>query len=93
MSFAVLLTVCGLVIVGMTVLSLRNEPPFWAVLLICLAAYPLAAPLLRLPLLSGAGHTSVVEWGVRLALISTGTAALSLVRGRRRKQEPVPGHA
>ncbi|MEE1941697.1 hypothetical protein V1L54_20185 [Streptomyces sp. TRM 70361] len=91
MTSIAVLAALGTVFLGLTVLTVRNEPPFWAVLLVCLATYPLGTLLLRLPVLADAEYGTAVEWGVRLALISVGTALLGPVLGRRRRRAATDG--
>ncbi|USQ85144.1 hypothetical protein NFX46_15920 [Streptomyces phaeoluteigriseus] len=75
------------VILVASTLSVRREPPFWTVLLVCVAAYPIGSALLRLPALADAGLGTVGEWTVRLAVVSVGTALLGLALGRLRRRE------
>ncbi|MGX1274157.1 hypothetical protein [Streptomyces phaeoluteigriseus] len=92
MSTPLVIALGVVVILVASTLSVRREPPFWMVLLVCLPAYPIGSALLRLPALAEAGRGAVGEWTVRLAVISVGTAlpGLALGRLRRREREGAP---
>ncbi|MFG3262935.1 MULTISPECIES: hypothetical protein [Streptomyces] len=95
MSTPLVIALGVVVILVASTLSVRREPPFWMVLLVCLAAYPISSALLRLPALADAGQGTVGEWTVRLAVISVGTTLLGLALGRlrRRAQDRAPERA
>ncbi|PJE96931.1 hypothetical protein CUT44_15355 [Streptomyces carminius] len=86
MASVAVLAVLGTVFLALNVLAFRNEPPFWAMLLVCLATYPLGTLLLRLPVFADAEYGTAVDWGVRLVLVSAGIALLSLALGGRRRR-------
>ncbi|MFD5266426.1 hypothetical protein [Streptomyces sp. NPDC058335] len=87
MSTPLVIALGAVVILVTSTLSVRREPPFWMVLLVCLAAHPIGGALLRLPVLADAGLGTVGEWTVRLAVISVGTALLGLALDRLRRRE------
>jgi hypothetical protein len=82
MNSTVLIALCLVVIIAATVFSVRNDPPFWMVLIIALVTYPISTALLDLSALSEAGEGFAGEWGVRLAVISLVSALLSLFVGK-----------
>ncbi|MEU2280666.1 hypothetical protein ABZ614_01630 [Streptomyces sp. NPDC013178] len=83
MTFTSLVIALSIVVIfASSALSMSNEPPFWMVLIVCLATYPLSTALLGLPGLAEVGRGFVGEWSVRLAVASEVTALLSFFVGR-----------
>ncbi|GGR25554.1 hypothetical protein GCM10010251_46930 [Streptomyces aurantiogriseus] len=86
MTFTSLVIALSIVVIcASSAVSVSNEPPFWMVLIVCLATYPLSTALLGRPELAHAGSGFVSEWSVRLAVVSAVTALLSLFIGKGRR--------
>lgn len=81
-------TLAGLVLVilTMTVITIRHDLPLWVYVLMALATYPLAKLLMHDTALGDLGARPVMDWAVSLALIATGNAILSVLLGWYRKR-------
>lgn len=89
MDLTVLLIAFSVVVILATAaVTASNEPPLWAVLVVGLCALPVSRALLTMPAFADAvGGSALAAWCVRIAVLSTATAALSLVlRGVTRKR-------
>lgn len=79
MTFTGLVIALSVVVIcAASALSVPYEPPLWMVLIVCAAGYPVSTALLGLPALADVGDGWAGEWSVRLAVVSTVTALLSL---------------
>ncbi|MFI6335946.1 hypothetical protein [Streptomyces sp. NPDC050535] len=72
----------AVVIITAALLTVTNEPPLWVYLLSGAGTLPLTGALLKTSALTSAvGGSSVGEWAVRVAVVSTVTATLSFFIG------------
>ncbi|MGW7046577.1 hypothetical protein ACWGDT_28575 [Streptomyces avermitilis] len=79
---ALVIALSAVVVIAATVLIADNEPPLWASLLACLAAWSPASTLLGIHVpASAVGDSTPAQWGVRIAMASAATAVLSFFLG------------
>ncbi|MFI7498802.1 hypothetical protein ACIBVL_09815 [Streptomyces sp. NPDC049687] len=81
-STSLIIALSIVVICAASAFSFRNEPPFWMVLSVCVATYPVNTWLLDTSVLAGVGNSFVGEWSVRLAVVSVVCALLSPFIGK-----------
>jgi hypothetical protein len=91
MILAATLAALAVVILTMTVITIRNDLPLWVYLLVALATHPLAKLATHDTALGDLAPEPVMNWAVSLALIATGNAILSVLLGRYRKRDGARG--
>jgi hypothetical protein len=91
MILAATLVGLAVVILAMTVITVRNDLPLWVYVVVALATHPLAALLTHETALGDLGPQPVMKWAVSLALIATGNAILSVLLGMYRKRNGARG--
>jgi cbb3-type cytochrome oxidase subunit 3 len=87
MILAATLVVLGIVFLAMVFVTVRNELPLWAYVLVGLAVHPLAAFLIHDTALGDIGPQPVMDWALSLPLIATGAGIVSILYDKRRKRD------